>query len=72
MHCHNLTHEDHDMMTQFQVGDDGPAWNSDPAKPISQAGPLVPPKTPGPRPKPAPKPVAERPRRRRGRRRRRK
>ena len=19
MHCHNLTHEDHDMMTQFEV-----------------------------------------------------
>jgi spore coat protein A, manganese oxidase len=23
MHCHNLVHEDHDMMTQFAVGDDG-------------------------------------------------
>jgi FtsP/CotA-like multicopper oxidase with cupredoxin domain len=23
MHCHNLVHEDHDMMTQFQVGKDG-------------------------------------------------
>src|SRR3712207_2135414 len=23
MHCHNLVHEDHDMMTQFSVGDDG-------------------------------------------------
>jgi spore coat protein A len=22
IHCHNLPHEDHDMMTQFQVGDD--------------------------------------------------
>jgi spore coat protein A len=21
IHCHNLSHEDHDMMTQFQVGD---------------------------------------------------
>jgi FtsP/CotA-like multicopper oxidase with cupredoxin domain len=20
IHCHNLTHEDHDMMTQFQIG----------------------------------------------------
>jgi heme/copper-type cytochrome/quinol oxidase subunit 2 len=20
IHCHNLTHEDHDMMTQFRVG----------------------------------------------------
>ncbi len=28
MHCHNLVHEDHDMMTQFEVrsraGDNGP------------------------------------------------
>jgi Multicopper oxidase len=23
IHCHNLVHEDHDMMGQFQVGDDG-------------------------------------------------
>jgi FtsP/CotA-like multicopper oxidase with cupredoxin domain len=23
MHCHNLVHEDHDMMGQFSVGDDG-------------------------------------------------
>ena len=23
MHCHNLVHEDHDMMAQFLVGDDG-------------------------------------------------
>jgi len=23
IHCHNLPHEDHDMMTQFQVGDGG-------------------------------------------------
>jgi spore coat protein A, manganese oxidase len=23
MHCHNLVHEDHDMMTQFQVGEGG-------------------------------------------------
>lgn len=40
IHCHNLVHEDHDMMAQFEVGQGGPAWNSDPAKPISQAGPL--------------------------------
>ena len=38
IHCHNLPHEDHDMMTQFRVGDDvdGPTGNdpigSDPAK----------------------------------------
>jgi FtsP/CotA-like multicopper oxidase with cupredoxin domain len=24
IHCHNLTHEDHDMMTQYQIGDHGP------------------------------------------------
>ena len=23
IHCHNLVHEDHDMMAQFQVGRDG-------------------------------------------------
>ena len=60
IHCHNLIHEDHDMMTQFQVGTNGPAWASDPAKPISEAGPLwgdgsgdppppPPPLTPSPR-----------------------
>ena len=28
MHCHNLVHEDHDMMIQFEVGKDGPApWS---------------------------------------------
>lgn len=27
MHCHNLVHEDHDMMVQFSVGD---IRNSDP------------------------------------------
>jgi spore coat protein A, manganese oxidase len=32
MHCHNLVHEDHDMMTQFQVGDADRA--SDPHDPI--------------------------------------
>ena len=40
IHCHNLVHEDHDMMTQFEVGSNGPAWASDPAKPISEAPPL--------------------------------
>jgi spore coat protein A len=24
MHCHNLVHEDHDMMTQYEVGSGGP------------------------------------------------
>jgi spore coat protein A, manganese oxidase len=32
MHCHNLVHEDHDMMTQFQVGDHD--RSSDPHDPI--------------------------------------
>jgi FtsP/CotA-like multicopper oxidase with cupredoxin domain len=32
MHCHNLVHEDHDMMTQFQVGDS--PRTSDPHDPI--------------------------------------
>ena len=32
MHCHNLVHEDHDMMTQFQVGD--AERSSDPHDPI--------------------------------------
>jgi FtsP/CotA-like multicopper oxidase with cupredoxin domain len=24
IHCHNLVHEDHDMMVQFRVGEDTP------------------------------------------------
>lgn len=36
MHCHNLVHEDHDMMTQFEVGTDGPAWFSAPPKPLPE------------------------------------
>ena len=41
MHCHNLVHEDHDMMTHFDVGGTGrdPA-KIDPAKPTSKMGPL--------------------------------
>jgi hypothetical protein len=27
IHCHNLSHEDHDMMVQFEVGDAGDDWN---------------------------------------------
>lgn len=34
MHCHNTVHEDHDMMTQFQVGNGGPDPMSAPAKPL--------------------------------------
>jgi spore coat protein A, manganese oxidase len=34
MHCHNLVHEDHDMMVQFRVGGDGPdPITADPAVP---------------------------------------
>lgn len=41
IHCHNLVHEDHDMMHQFEVGEGGKdPINTDPAKPISDAGPL--------------------------------
>jgi FtsP/CotA-like multicopper oxidase with cupredoxin domain len=35
IHCHNLVHEDHDMMVQFQVGDDAPEYDpreADPCK----------------------------------------
>jgi spore coat protein A, manganese oxidase len=34
MHCHNLPHEDHDMMTQFEVGQGGPSPLSEKAKPL--------------------------------------
>jgi hypothetical protein len=39
IHCHNLVHEDHDMMVQFSVGDwrnndpissDPPVWDATP------------------------------------------
>jgi FtsP/CotA-like multicopper oxidase with cupredoxin domain len=30
MHCHNLVHEDHDMMVQFRVGDEGTQGEFDP------------------------------------------
>ena len=41
IHCHNLVHEDHDMMTQFEVGEGGldPVTTA-PPKPISEATPL--------------------------------
>lgn len=39
VHCHNLPHEDHDMMAQFNVGNVSPA--SDPHDPI-YAAPAVP------------------------------
>ena len=38
LHCHNLTHEDHDMMFQFEVGAAGPdPIRTDPARDISAA-----------------------------------
>ena len=41
VHCHNLVHEDHDMMTQFEVGTGGPdPVTTAPAQPISQMPPL--------------------------------
>ncbi|HKH11464.1 MAG TPA: multicopper oxidase family protein [Rubrobacter sp.] len=41
VHCHNLVHEDHDMMMQFEVGTGGPdPVTSAPPKPISRMRPL--------------------------------
>ena len=40
MHCHNLVHEDHSMMTQFEVGKYGPSPCSEGALPISAIRPL--------------------------------
>jgi spore coat protein A, manganese oxidase len=34
MHCHNLVHEDHDMMTHFEVGDEGFDPMTAPAAPL--------------------------------------
>ncbi len=36
MHCHNLVHEDHAMMTVFEVGDDGDSPKSAPAQPVAE------------------------------------
>ncbi|WP_071783225.1 multicopper oxidase family protein [Rubidibacter lacunae] len=35
MHCHNLVHEDHSMMTVFEVGQGGDGPKSAPAQPIA-------------------------------------
>lgn len=44
MHCHNLKHEDCNMMVIFQVGDDDTDPSTiAPAKPIAQMEPLCPP-----------------------------
>jgi spore coat protein A, manganese oxidase len=41
MHCHNLVHEDHDMMVQFEVGDGGhDPIEADRCKPSDQMGPM--------------------------------
>jgi FtsP/CotA-like multicopper oxidase with cupredoxin domain len=41
MHCHNIVHEDHDMMTQFEVGQGGyDPIKAAPAQPISKMPPL--------------------------------
>jgi spore coat protein A, manganese oxidase len=52
MHCHNLVHEDHDMMVQFEVGAGGPdPIRTDPARDISAealaGGPSASPPPPG-------------------------
>jgi hypothetical protein len=42
MQCHNLVHEDHDMMVQFEVGTGGPdPITADPATDQSQMGDVV-------------------------------
>ena len=41
MHCHNLVHEDHDMMVQFEVGGGGhDPIKADPCKDQGKMGPL--------------------------------
>ena len=41
MHCHNLVHEDHDMMVQFQVGEGGhDPIHADPCKDNDKLGAL--------------------------------
>ena len=43
IHCHNLLHEDHDMMTQFEVVADGAVGDDPmgaPARPTTAEGPL--------------------------------
>ncbi len=48
MHCHNLVHEDHDMMFQFEVGTGGPdPIRTDPARDLP-APPLQNGSSPGP------------------------
>ncbi len=37
LHCHNNSHEDHDMMAQFEVGEDGPSPFSAPPQGVPKA-----------------------------------
>jgi spore coat protein A, manganese oxidase len=51
MHCHNLVHEDHDMMTQFEVGAGGhDPIHADPCKDLPAAPLFTTPEEPGPTP----------------------
>ena len=48
-HCHNVVHEDHDMMVNFEVGKGGPdPVTTAPPKPVSalETTPLVKPPSP--------------------------
>jgi FtsP/CotA-like multicopper oxidase with cupredoxin domain len=41
MHCHNLVHEDHDMMGQFEVGAGGDdPVSADPPRPLPATWPI--------------------------------
>ena len=41
VHCHNLIHENHDTMTQFEVGQGGPdPITTAPAQDLAEEGPL--------------------------------
>ncbi|GAA1770043.1 multicopper oxidase family protein [Kocuria aegyptia] len=55
VHCHNLVHEDHDMMVQYRVG---AAKDPDPNDPM-EAAPAVPAGTNVPEPEPTSAPTAE-------------
>jgi spore coat protein A len=49
MHCHNLVHEDHDMMVQFEVGGGGDdPIHADPCKSQSEMKDLLPPRPAAP------------------------
>lgn len=54
MHCHNLVHEDHDMMTQFQVGTEGCLPCSEPARSLPAPASFDPPQCSPPDPCPLP------------------